>query len=248
MPERLVMVSDSGALSEGESSWCRSVISALNYIARVYRWDIAHATSRVSSFMKQPVSGTVAALEYLGGYLVSSSDFRIAGRRIEGPDSYEVYVDSDHHGDSAISTRSHTGVTVLLNGTPVFWRSNKQKTGGPALSPAEAEIYAFSEGVRDARDIAWVLEEMGCDIVWPLQVKTDSSGAHSFQRDSCPKSKLRGCFDRRDDWVVELQDTDKIKSVKIDTEVNKANIHTKCLKNKDFNKEKKMIIDGQGKG
>jgi hypothetical protein len=25
MPERLVMVSDSGALSEGESSWCRSV-------------------------------------------------------------------------------------------------------------------------------------------------------------------------------------------------------------------------------
>ena len=79
-------------------------------------------------------------------------------------------------------------------------------------------------------------------------MKTDSSGAHSFQRDSCPKSKLRGCFDRRDDWVVELQDTDKIKSVKIDTEVNKANIHTKCLKNKDFNKEKKMIIDGQGKG
>ena len=244
MPERLVMVSDSGALSEGESSWCRSVISALNYLARVYRWDIAHATSRLSQYMKQPISGTVAALEYLGGYLASTSGMRVAGCRVEGPDSYEVYVDSDHHGDAAVSTRSHTGVTVLLNGTPVFWRSNKQIV--TALSPAEAEIYAFSEGVRDAKDIAWVLEEMGCEIKWPLQVKTDSGGAHSFQRDSCPKSKIRGVFDRRDKWVVVMQDTSVIESVKIDTKVNKANIHTKCLKNKDFNEERNYIIRGQG--
>ena len=162
MPERLVMVSDSGALSEGESSWCRSVISALNYLARVYRWDIAHATSRLSQYMKQPISGTVAALEYLGGYLASTSGMRVAGCRVEGLGSYGVYVDSDHHGDADVSTRSHTGVTVLLNGTPVFWRSNKQII--TVLSPAEAEIYAFSEGVRDAKDIAWVLEEMGCEI------------------------------------------------------------------------------------
>ena len=47
--------------------------------------------------------------------------------------------------------------------------------------------------------------------------------------------------------MVELQDTAKIKSVKIDTQVNKANIHTKCLKIKEFNKEKQMIINGQGK-
>ena len=94
MPERLVMVSDSGALS----SWCRSVTSALNYLARVYRWDIAHATSRLSQHTKQLISGIVAALEHLGGYLASTSGMRVAGCRIERLDSYEVYVDSDHHG------------------------------------------------------------------------------------------------------------------------------------------------------
>ena len=88
---------------------------------------------------------------------------------------------------------------------------------------------------------------MGCEIKWPLQVKTDSGGAHSFQRDSCPKSKIRGVFDRRDKWVVDMQDTSVIESVKIDTKVNKANIHTKCLKNKDFNEDRNYIIRGQGR-
>ena len=93
------------------------------------------------------------------GYLKHTAWFRIAGRRCSSPDSYSVYTDSDHHGDPLTGIRSHTGVIVLLNGTPIFWRSNKQK-GTPALSPMEAEIYALSEGVRDAQDIGWVLEEM----------------------------------------------------------------------------------------
>ena len=88
-----------------------------------------------------------------------------------------------------------------------------------------------------------MLEEMGCEIKWPLQVKTGSGGAHSFQRDSCPKSKIRGVFDRRDKWVVDMQDTAVIESVKIDTKVNKANIH----KDKDFNEERNHIIRGQGR-
>ena len=59
--------------------------------------------------------------------------------------------------------------------------------------------------------------------------------------------KIRGVFDRRDKWVVDMQDTSVIESVKIDTKVNKANIHTKCLKNKDFNEDRNYIIRGQGR-
>ena len=98
-----------------------------------------------------------------------------------GEDQYEVYSDSDHCGNRHMSSRSHSGVLVLLNGVPIFWRSNKQpKT---SLSPAEAEIYAMSEAVRDSRNVTWVLEDMGVTVVWPLQVKTDSNGAQSFQQD-----------------------------------------------------------------
>ena len=46
---------------------------------------------------------------------------------------------------------------------------------------------------------------------------------------------------------MDMQNTSIIESVKIDTKVNKANIHTKCLKNKEFNEERDFIIRGQGR-
>jgi hypothetical protein len=186
MPDRRKMFKDSTEVSTRVRAWCRTAIGAMNFLSRAVRWDISHSVSRVSSQMSHPVAGTVAALEHLCGYLKHTAGFRIAGRRSSGPDSYSVYTDSDHHGDPLTGTRSHTGVTVMLNGTPVFWRSNQQK-GTPALSPMEAEIYALSESVRDAQDVAWVLEEMGCSVSWPLPIFTDSDGALSFQWNSCPK-------------------------------------------------------------
>ena len=135
---------------------------------------------------------------------------------------------------------------MLLTGTPIFWRSNKQK-GAPALSPMEAEIYALSEGVRDAQDIGWVLEEMGCSVLWPLPIFTDSDGALSFQWNPCPKSKLRGCIDRRSDFVLELQNMSKIATVLIPSKQNMANIHTKCLSTKDFKEERDAIVDAAGR-
>ena len=54
-----------------------------------------------------------------------------------------------HHNDPDCDTKSRTAVVILLNGVPVSWRSNKQPD--TSISPAEAEIYALSEGMRDAR-------------------------------------------------------------------------------------------------
>ena len=155
------MYKDRAEVSDNTKSWCRTLIGALNFLTKTSRWGIAHAVSRASQDTQQPKAGTVAAIEHIVGYLVQTVGFRIAGKRDTGTDSYVVYTDSDHHGDALSGTKSHTGVTVLLNGVTVFWGSNKQLRG-TALSPMEAEICALSERVRDARDIAWTLEEMGC--------------------------------------------------------------------------------------
>ena len=62
-------------------------------------------------------------------------------------DTWHVYSDSDHAGDTAMGTnKSHTGVMVMLNGMPVFWRSNKQpKT---SLSSAQAKYMPCLKHVR----------------------------------------------------------------------------------------------------
>lgn len=241
MPERGPLL-DRTPITAKEQKWCRSVIGELNHFSRSTRYDISHTVSRISGDMRDPVLGTVRAFRYLAGYLHSTVGLALSGRiGGGGEDQYEVYSDSDHCGDRHRSSRSHTGVLVLLNGVPVFWRSNKQtKT---SLSPAEAEIYALSEAVRDSRSVAWVLEDMGVTVVWPIQVKTDSSGAQSFQQDELYSTKLKGCFSKREAWVKELRDVDSIITIKVMDKDNKADILTKCLKAQEFKRQLAQIIN-----
>ena len=85
--------------------------------------------------------GTVKSLKVIAGYLKGSIDFKIGGTRLLGVDDHlSIFTDSDHHGDKLMTSKSQTGVMVLLNGIPIHWRSNKQ--------PVCAEIYALEEGVR----------------------------------------------------------------------------------------------------
>ena len=115
---------------------------------------------------------------------------------------------------------------VLLNGMPIYWRSNKQPV--TSVSSATAEIYALSEACRDVRLIAWVAEEMGRYVPWPMVVYVDNAAGVSFQHSTCASSKLRGVFDYRWDWVKELKDQTQITAVKVATEKNLADLYTKC--------------------
>ena len=69
-------------------------------------------------------------------------------------------------------------VIVLLNGMPVYWRSNKQPI--TSVSSACAEIYALREACRDVRLIAWVAEDMGREVPWPMVVYVDNAAGVSF--------------------------------------------------------------------
>ena len=116
---------------------------------------------------------------------------------------------------------------IMLNGMPVFWRSNKQpKT---SLSSAQAEIYALSEACKDANKVTWEHEEMGRDSSRPLRVYVDNAAGISFQQSTCASSKLGGIFDNRWDWVEELKQVSQFKAVKIATDKNVADLLTKCL-------------------
>ena len=93
----------------------------------------------------------------------------VCGKKSTGLDTYEVYVDSDHLGNRHRSRKSHSGLLVFLNGVLVAWRSKKQKSKNTALSPEESEIYALSEGTKEARNVAWVLQKMGSSFEMPME-------------------------------------------------------------------------------
>ena len=59
-------------------------------------------------------------------------------------------------------------------------------------------------------------------------LQVDNSQVISFKGATCIKLKLKGMISKRWDWVKELQDMEMVKTVKVDTLVNVADLLTKC--------------------
>jgi hypothetical protein len=246
MPNRNV-ITKGGDLEQNTVAWVRSCIGGLHYFSRMTRWDIAHSVSRIGQASNDPKEGSVEQLNQLAGFLNNTASYKIRGKRVSGKDRVTTMTDSNHHGDPKFTSLSQTGVIILLNGVPVHWRSNRQPKS--TLSPTESEIYALSSGVKDTRLYHWVLEEFSrVETVYPILVLTDSTGARSFQRDTCPSTKLRGCFDFREMWVEELRQKGDFKTDLVSDSSNLADIFTKCLSNVDFVVRRHQIIEYQKSG
>ena len=175
----------------------------------------------------------------MAGYLRGSSDFALVGRANPRVDRLTCMCDAGHKGDTGITSKSQSGVIILLNGVPVCWRSNRQCD--TSLSPAEGEIYALSVGVKDSRLMGWVLEECGVQVEWPVEVGTDSKAAKSFREASCPESKIRGCFDLRMDWVEELRTKGDVVVRYIEEASHLSDVFTKCMGPGNFKKKINQI-------
>lgn len=120
----------------------------------------------------------------------------------------------------------------MVNGFPIHWKSKRQPS--TSYSSTAAEIYAYSEGVRDAKRANSVLSEMGINLPFPLVVQVDNKGVKSFATGSCVESKLKGVWDLREEWVKELRDVGMVKPMKIPRSDNCADGFTRCLNAKEF--------------
>ena len=142
MPTKAELYSDLTPLSHQEHKQYRALVGSLTWFTTT-RYDIAYEVNRLAQKLSAPTKGAMACVHRVMAYLRHTWDKYLAVPRVRG-DTWSFYSDSDHAGDSKSGdARSTTGVIILLNGMPIFWRSNKQpKT---SLSSACAEIYALSE-------------------------------------------------------------------------------------------------------
>ena len=242
MPNKYDIVKDPELLSDDDVSWFKSMVGSMSWFAVSLRWDIAHSISRLQQFGASPTMGALNAAVRVAMYLATTADFKLGGKVCYGKDKVKYYTDSDHAGDKGMTTKSHTGIMLVLNGVPVHWRSKKQpKT---VLSPAHAEIYACSEGIKEARAFQWVASELGMSLPWPMIIHVDNQQVISFQKGSCVNSKLKGMIDTRESWVRELRDDGMVEVVKVKGELNWADILTKCIVGWEFVNKVKNIQEG----
>ena len=244
MPSVNALHEDETPVGEEEATKFRKQCGTLNYFAVASRYDIGLAVSKLSQFSCCPTVSAVKAMKRVIQYLRAHPQLpaRVKWEK-GGENEFSIYSDSDHCGDKKHSTRSQTGTICFLNGAPVFWRSKKQTE--TAVSSAVAEIYAMSETVQSTCLLGARAEEMGVKVKWPLCVQVDNNAAISFQRSSCPQSKVLGWIDAREARVLELRDKLKIRVEKVESELNCADILTKGLPTYRFKNAMKNI---RGKG
>ena len=116
---------------------------------------------------------------------------------------------------------------MMLNGMSIHRKSKAQpKT---SLCSAEAEIYAMSKAVKDACLRMWVAEDMHAHVEWPMILHVDNAAGVSFQHSTRGDTQLKGIFKMSEDWVKELKDEAKVKSVHVPTDRNLADMLTEGL-------------------
>ena len=224
--------------SKSEATWFRSKLMTCSYYACWTRLDIACTVNRLAQKMSHPTVSALDELKRLMRYLNGRPDFTLVATRppVPSQDTWVFYVDSDLAGEAPYDTTSRTGAIFILNGMPIHWRSNKQpKT---AFSSAASEVYAFSEAVKDARLLLWRAEEIGIDVKYPFTMLEDNAATVSFQKSTTPYSKLRGVYNLRDNWILELKNEGIVKAKKVHTDLNLADLFTKCH---EWHKMRKLL-------
>ena len=226
MPTKVEILSEDKGVSEQEHVEYRAKVGSLSWFVGC-RDDIAYEVSRLAQYLAAPTKGALKALRRVIAYLATTADRTLKVPRVKG-NSWKIYSDSDHGGMiKAGCTRSQTGVIILLNSMPVFWKSNKQPV--TALSSAEAEVYAMMEAVKEARLRLWIAEEAGVQVSYPLTLMVDNAAGESFCKATSGLSKLRGVYQMRESRIRELRDAKIVTAEHVDTKLNLADRFTKGL-------------------
>lgn len=129
----------------------QSAIGSLMYASLGTRLDITYTVNVLSRFNSKPKLAHWMAVKRVIRYLIDKADHGIVYHRRDKL-SLVCYSDADHAGCQD-TMKSTSGFIVMINGSPVIWKSTKQTT--VATSTCEAEFVAA------AREVLWVRNFLG---------------------------------------------------------------------------------------
>lgn len=165
----------------------KSGLGQLMYLMVRTRPDIAFAVCKLSTFSTNPTDTHWKALKRIFRYLAGT---RTRGIVYGGADDsgFRGYTDADWAGDHD-SARSTAGYVFVLNGGPISWRANKQKS--VAKSTTEAEYMASSDAAQEAVWTRFLLPELGEDLDGPTVINGDNMGALALAKNPIDHKRTR---------------------------------------------------------
>lgn len=154
----------------GDKQLYAEMIGTLLFAAVSTRPDISYAVSAESRFMQEPTKAHINFARDTIAYTASTANYGLLFKPAPTI-TIEVYCDASFAPEEH-NRKSRSGWLVLLNGTPVCWKSGLQSI--VAHSTAEAEYIAMSDAVREAMFVRRLLQELGFDS-GPITVHEDNT-------------------------------------------------------------------------
>ena len=215
----------------------RELIGALLYCG-ITRPDIAVIVSELSKFMSCPSHAHWNAAIRVLRYLKATASLRLVYKRDGSKVGFEAYGDASF--DTCPDTsRSRTGVVLMINGCPFLWLSKMQPI--VALSSAEAEYIAICD---TGKEVVWarkLLQELGLLKPRPTIVHIDNQAAICMTANTMLKARTKHIL-RRYNWSREQVRNGVLAIVKIRSEDNISDFFTKNLGKHLFRKFRSVFL------
>jgi hypothetical protein len=215
----------------------RSLVACLLYLSICVRFDIAFAVKELCRFMEKPGTTMVAAAKRVLRYLKGTSTIGLRFHRIWRSDRIveasvkwspnapiKGFTDADWAGQ--VDTRKSTeGLILLFNGTAISWWYRTIRT--VALSSQDAEYMGLSDGSREVIFIRQMLHLMNFKLD-ATELLGDNNGSLAISNNPAAHQKTKH-IQVRYHFIRQKIEDKEIKTVKVSTELQLADIMTKAL-------------------
>lgn len=208
----------------------RSLVGSLLYVATCTRPDIAYMVNQLSRHLERPTQQHWKAAIRVLRYLKSTKSVGIQ----YGVESKDVKVSAFSDANWASNKddrRSVSGVMVMINGSPVIFKSRTQHN--VSLSTAEAEYVALSLCVQEVLWLKHLLGEMGVEIKAPVPVFEDNQGAIAIAKNEGYQSRAKH-IDIRYHFIREHVKAKVIDLQYVESKSQQADFLTKPIATKQF--------------
>jgi len=169
----------------------QQLIGSLMYVALATRPDILFAVTKLSQFSSNPGSTHWLQAKRILRYLAATKDINLVYDC--GTNEIEIFSDADWASD-VDDRHSYSGMMILLNGNPITWKSNKQKS--ISTSTMEAEYVALEVAVKEAIWLDMIFNELAqktsLDVPRnPYIIRCDNKSTIDFTRNKIERSRIK---------------------------------------------------------
>lgn len=216
----------------------QQMVGSLLYASGQTRVDISFAVNQLGTVMDGPSPCHLTYAKRVMKYLQGSRNFGLLYPRGMKKIKLEAQVDSDYANSK--DRRSYTGYVILVNGTPIQWKTKKQKI--VTLSSTEAEYVGYTMVAQELVWIQNVIHSTGVEMIdLPTKIYCDNESAITIAKGPAASGRTKH-MDVRMHFIRQMIEKKRIVLIYRNTKELAADMLTKNLPRTAFEQHRRELM------